>query len=122
MNEGLSNQWYSLLVTDVLGCTGTDSVFITKNSTGCIDPVNAFSPNDDLYNDSWVIDNMHLYENAHVQVFNKWGNLIHEQTGIYSPWDGRVNGKDVPSEVYYWIINLNTPDREILKGNITILR
>ena len=122
VNEGLSNQWYSLLVTDVLGCTGTDSVFITKNSTGCIDPVNAFSPNDDLYNDSWVIDNMYLYENAHVQVFNKWGNLIHEQTGIYSPWDGRVNGKDVPSEVYYWIINLNTPDREILKGNITILR
>ncbi len=122
VNEGLSNDWYSLVVTDVLGCYGTDSIFIDKNEIGCIDPVNAFSPNDDLYNDTWVIDNMELYPESEVQVFNKWGNLIHAQTGIYEPWDGKVNGKDVPSEMYYWIINLNTPERDILKGNITILR
>lgn len=122
VNSGLSNEWYTLTVTDVLGCTGTDSVYIPKNGIGCVDPVNAFSPNGDAYNDTWVIDNMELYPNADVQIFNKWGNLIHQQTGLYEPWDGTINGTGAPSAVYYWIINLNHPEREILKGNITIVR
>lgn len=121
-NPNLSNEWYSVEVTDILGCTGADSVFITKDSIGCIHPVNAFTPNGDFYNDVWNIDNMDLYPNADIQIFNKWGNLIHHQTGLYEPWDGFINDGPAPSEVYYWIINLNHPDREVLKGYITIVR
>jgi gliding motility-associated-like protein len=120
--DSLQNEFYFLTVTDVLGCTGYDSVFITKNPQGCIDPVNAFSPNGDAYNDTWVIDNMYLYPQANIQIFNKWGNVVHEQTGVYEPWDGTVNDAQAPSGLYYWIINLNEPEREILKGNITIVR
>lgn len=122
INDGLASQMYTLVVTDVLGCTGTDSVFITKNDIGCIDPVNAFSPNDDLYNDTWVIDNMELYPDAEIKIFNKWGTIVHTQKGIYEPWDGTINDNPGPSEVYYWIITLNYLDRAPLKGNITIIR
>ena len=121
-NTGLSNEWYSVVVTDILGCVGMDSVFITKDSIGCIFPVTAFTPNGDAYNDVWNIDNMELYPNAEVQIFNQWGNLIHNQSGVYESWDGSSNGKQLPAEVYYWIINLNEPDREVLKGIITIVR
>jgi gliding motility-associated-like protein len=121
-NTGLNDEWYSIVVSDILGCTGTDSVLIPKDSIGCVFPVNTFTPNGDAYNDTWVIDNMELYPNAEVQIFNKWGNLVHRQEGLYEPWDGKMNGKDLPAEVYYWIINLNAPDREILKGNIIIVR
>ncbi|PHR22788.1 MAG: hypothetical protein COA38_17745 [Fluviicola sp.] len=122
VNTGLSNQYYSITVTDVLGCTGTDSVFITKNTIGCIDPVTAFSPNEDNYNDTWIIDNMDLYPNAEVQIFNKWGNRIYHRVGLYEPWDGSSHDEQNPSDLYYWIINVNHPDREILKGTITIIR
>lgn len=121
-NTDLSDQWYSIVVSDILGCTGVDSVLIPKDSIGCVFPVNTFTPNGDNYNDTWVIDNMELYPNAEVQIYNKWGNLVHNQTGLYEPWDGKANGKDLPAEIYYWIINLNEPDREILKGNIIIVR
>jgi gliding motility-associated-like protein len=121
-NTDLSNETYTLEVSDILGCLGTGSVFIPKDSIGCVFPVNTFTPNGDDYNDTWVIDNMELYPNANVKIFNKWGNLIHEQNGLYVPWDGKENGKDLPAEVYYWIINLNEPDREILTGNIIIVR
>lgn len=121
-NTELSNQWYSVVVTDILGCTGMDSVFITKDSIGCIYPVTAFTPNGDYYNDFWNIDNMELYPDANVQIFNKWGNIVHNQTGLYEPWNGLINDSPAPSEVYYWIINLNQPDREVLKGIITIVR
>lgn len=121
-NTGLSNEWYSVVVTDILGCTGVDSVFITKDSIGCVFPVTAFSPNGDYYNDVWNIDNMELYPDAEIQIFNKWGNLIHTQSGVYESWDGSINDHPAPSEVYYWIINLNEPEREVLNGIITIVR
>jgi len=121
-NPELSNEWYTVTVTDILGCAGTDSVYITKDSIGCIFPVNTFTPNGDYYNDIWNIDNMELYPDADVQIFNKWGNLVHHQTGLYEPWDGLINDSPAPSEVYYWIINLNQPEREVLKGFITIVR
>ena len=122
MNDGLSHQTYSVTVVDVLGCTGTDEVLIPRSDIGCIDPVTAFSPNGDNYNDTWVIDNMYLYPEAEVQIFNRWGNLVHKINGVYEPWSGLINGADAPSDVYYYIINLNTEDREPLVGNITIVR
>jgi gliding motility-associated-like protein len=122
VNDGLSNQWYSVTITDILGCVGTDSVFITKNNDDCVDPVSAFTPNDDNYNDEWFIRNMELYPDAEMQIFNRWGNLIHHQTGVYVPWDGYINGAEAPSDTYYYILNLNYPGRDILTGNITIVR
>ena len=120
--DSLDNQYYYLLITDVLGCTGTDSVFIPKNGVVCVDPVNTFTPNGDNYNDTWVIDNMHLYPNAELQIFNKWGNLIHDQTGVYEPWNGLMNNAPAPSDQYYYILNLNYLDREPIIGNINIVR
>lgn len=122
LNEGLSNQWYSIVVTDILGCTGTDSVFIERNLIGCIDPVNAFSPNGDNYNDTWVIDNIQLYPKMHMQIFNKWGVLVHNLEGDYLPWDGTQNERPLPSEVYYYILMLNNEENDVLTGNITIIR
>ena len=88
----------------------------------CVDPVNAFTPNGDDYNDTWVIDNMELYPEAQVDVYNRLGNIIYHQEGIYFPWDGNVNGVQTPSDTYYYIINLNKEGREPLIGNITIVR
>ena len=122
INENLSNEFYSLIVTDILGCLVEDSVYIPKNNNLCIDPVNAFSPNSDQYNDTWIIDNMNLYPDSELKIYNKWGNLIHQQNGLYQPWDGTTNGQELPSDTYYWILNLNYPDRDVLKGNITIIR
>lgn len=122
INSGLSNQEYSVLVTDILGCTGTNTIFIPIDSSFCVFPVNAFSPNGDDYNDTWVIDNMELYPNANIQIFNKWGENIHEQTGIYEAWNGTHNGNPMPSETYYYIINLNQEDRRSITGTITIIR
>ena len=57
-----------------------------------------------------------------LKIYNKWGNLIHEQNGNYIPWDGTYEGSQLPSEVYYYKIDLNTPDREPVTGNIIIVR
>ena len=121
MNVDLSNEWYSVVVTDILGCTAEDSVFITKNDIDCVRPVNTFSPNGDSYNDTWVIDNLYLYPEMDLQIFNRWGNIIHTQKGEYEPWNGTDNGNKLPSETYYYVLVLG-PDNEPITGNITIVR
>lgn len=113
---------YTVTVVDILGCTQTDSIQIQRNMSGCIHPVTAFTPNGDDYNDQWVIDNMDLYPRAEVKIFNKWGNLIYNSKGVYKPWDGTANGVGLPSEPYFYIINLNKEGRKPLTGNITIIR
>lgn len=120
--EQLSSDWHSIEIVDILGCNHVDSVFIDVNPISCIDPVNTFTPNSDNYNDTWVIDNMELYPDLKMQIFNKWGNLVHVIEKEYTPWDGTYKGGELPSGVYYWTLYLNNDDNDILKGNITIIR
>lgn len=120
--ENLVQGWYTLTVTDIVGCTGTDSVYITIDMTTCIDPPSAFTPNGDDYNDTWVIRNLYLYTEMNIQVFNRWGNIVFSQDGgIYEPWDGTYNGEPLPSETYYYILILND-EYDPFKGTVTIVR
>lgn len=120
--DQLANDWYTVEIIDILGCDHIDSVFIDINPIGCIDPVNTFTPNEDNYNDTWVIDNMELYPDLKLQIFNKWGNLVHTIEKEYTPWDGTYKGGDLPAGVYFWTLYLNDDDNEVLRGNITIIR
>jgi gliding motility-associated-like protein len=122
LNEDLASAMYSVLITDALGCTATDSIWVPINPIACIDPVNCFTPNNDQINDTWVIDNMELYPDLSLSIFNKWGNLVFEQRGNYTPWDGSYNARDLPAGTYYYIINLNYLDRAPITGTINILK
>jgi gliding motility-associated-like protein len=84
--------------------------------------VNSFTPNGDNYNDTWIIENLYLYPNAEVRVFNRWGSLLFESIGTYSPWDGVYKGQALPSEVYYYIIRLNNGIDNQSTGTVTIVR
>jgi gliding motility-associated-like protein len=120
--DNLPSDWHSVQVVDILGCDLTDSAFVDINPIACIDPVNTFTPNEDNYNETWMIDNMYLYPEFNMQIFNKWGNLVHNIDKEFTPWEGTYLGEALPSGVYYWIIKLNNKDNEVLKGNITIIR
>ncbi len=113
---------YVLTITDDHGCIKVETITIDPVDNGCINPVNTFTPNGDNYNDTWVIENLDLYPNAKVMVFNKWGNLVHSQQGVYVPWDGTYGNKLLPSEVYYYIIDLYNNEANKYTGSITIIR
>jgi gliding motility-associated-like protein len=113
---------YTLIVTDFQGCTRTETFTISTVNNDCVNPVNTFTPNGDNYNDTWIIENLYLYPNATVEVFNKWGNLVHSQTGVYVPWDGTHLGNALPSDVYYYIIDLYNDQQNKYTGSITIIR
>ncbi len=87
----------------------------------CLNIPAPFSPNGDGYNDDWFLENIHLYPKSIVQIYNRWGQLLYEESGPSGFWDGNYNGKPVPTGVYIYLIILGT-DEENRNGTVTIIR
>jgi gliding motility-associated-like protein len=87
---------------------------------------NAFSPNGDGRNDTWVIDGMKKYPQSTVNVFNRWGNKVYvSNNGYEEPWDGRQNGTELGNATYYYLIDLKgSPDHtdRIVSGSLTVVK
>jgi gliding motility-associated-like protein len=84
---------------------------------------NAFTPNNDGINDVWNIRDIFAKE-VHVQVYNKWGQLVFKTNDKNQKWDGTLNGNPVPSDVYTYRIYYSGYDGSFydLSGNVTIIR
>jgi len=90
----------------VAGCPVTDLVTLTVGPPITI--YNTFTPNGDGKNDIWVIKRIERFENALVQVFDRWGQSIYKSVGYAQPWDGTFKGNKLPSAAYYYVIELNS--------------
>ncbi|HEX6891197.1 MAG TPA: gliding motility-associated C-terminal domain-containing protein, partial [Chryseolinea sp.] len=89
-----------------------------------LDIPNAFTPNGDTSNETWRITSANgtaQYDEAEVKVYNKRGLLLFETRGFERQWDGVWNGEVLPSDTYFYTIELNY-NKVRYKGTVTILR
>jgi len=110
---------YILLVTSKGGCTATDSVFVKILEAPLVP--NTFTPNGDGYHDKWVIRYLDTYPDCKVVVFTRAGQKVFESKGYKQPWDGTLNGKSLPSDTYYYIIEPQS-GRKPITGYVTIIK
>jgi len=116
----LETTMYYVTVTDENGCTNMDSVLVTV-VPGIKFP-DGISPNGDGINDSWIIDNIELFEDAIVEIYNRWGQMLWQSAPGYPiPWDGRYKGEDLPVGTYYYVIRSDNFEQPFT-GPITIVR
>ncbi len=97
----------------------------------------AITPNGDNLNDYLHIENLDQYLFARVRIFDRWGQLIIERSGLdyYEKIDlsknnlgsnrkaftGYLNGKSLPSGVYMYSIKPDEDYPEII-GSVTVIR
>jgi gliding motility-associated-like protein len=111
---------YTLFVTGKGGCPAPiDKVFI-KVLKGPNIP-NTFTPNGDGINEKWLIKYLDTYPSCKVQVFTRTGQLVFESRGYKEPWNGTLNGKPLPFDTYYYIIEPGN-GRKPLTGYVTIIK
>ncbi|MFT4682507.1 MAG: gliding motility-associated-like protein [Yoonia sp.] len=113
--------------------TGTYTITVTYNFNGCSSSAsmevfasedqsldvsslsfpNIFTPNADGKNDVFkpfladdtefnILKYMPSYD---LLIYNRWGGLIYESTGVGKQWDGKTNGEELSPGVYYFIVN-----------------
>ena len=118
---GLSAGTYYITVTDDNGCSVSDTATIKRLLSDITIPT-AFTPDGDGVNDVWEIDNIHLYPNSTVDVYNRWGGLLFTSDGYQVPWDGTArNGNPLPIGAYYYVIDLGNEDNPFT-GAVTIIK
>ena len=90
-----------------------------------IDINNIITPNNDGYNDNWVIDNIDNYPLCRVSIYDIFGLEVFSSVGYndYNKWDGTKNGLPLPSGTYFYILNLGSSVNNIIyKGSLTLLK
>jgi gliding motility-associated-like protein len=116
---------YSVTVTNKCG-TATDEVDLEFLPYVCdIFIPNAFTPNDDGTNDEFrPLGNVELIG---MQVFNRWGEQLYENTEDEFSWDGNYQNEAAQAGHYYFVIRYLLPQDggelvKILSGEFYLIR
>jgi gliding motility-associated-like protein len=99
--------------------SSTAAVDILNNDYLELTIPNTFTPNGDGVNDKWLIAGLDSDPKSKMNVFNRYGAVVFSSVGYAKPWDGTMNGKELPVGVYYYTIYF---DGKKYSGNITLLR
>lgn len=124
------------LATDEKYCTQIDSfMYYLCNQDGCdsamikiyircpkVKVYTGVSSNDDGNNDTFFIEDIELFPNNEVKIYNRWGNEVYFKKGYKNEWKGDWNGKQLPDGTYYYIIELNDDERTMLSGYLQLHR
>lgn len=125
--EGFVGQYpIQLIVTTQEGCIDTVVNILTVNSDIIFYAPNAFTPNGDEHNQTWKFytDGIDIY-NFHVQMFNRWGEMIWESRDPEQGWDGTYDGKICPEGNYTWKASVKDPhtdNRKEFRGSVSLLK
>lgn len=118
--SGISMGSYDIDIIDANSCEyKINGIALNDIEIDCIKIPNAFTPNNDGINDIWIIENLELYPNAYLQVYNRWGQKLYAGSHI-DKWDGTYNGKFVPSGTFVYILNLYNGDDSYI-GTVNVV-
>ncbi len=120
--SGLSAGEYNFTITDANGCsTEVSKIHLNEGDLNCLEIPNAFTPNGDGVNDTWIIENLEYHPKATVQVFNRWGQLLYQGRPETDFWDGTHKGRPVPMGSYMYVIRPSHGLDDIV-GIVTVVR
>lgn len=100
-------------------CSISDSINVYIDNTpdcGLTSTYNAFSPNGDGINDTWIIDGAYYHPVNRVTIFNRWGNklvTLENYDNVNVVWDGRYKGEILPSGTYFYLIEFFEANKSI---------
>lgn len=110
-----------LIVQDGNGCVDTVSTIVRVVREGEIRMPNVFSPNGDGGNDAFVPLN-YTGTPGRLEIYNRWGQMLHSTTDLASGWNGKVNGSEAPAGTYYYVVEPAVGQGERSSGHLTLLR
>ena len=118
--ENLPGGFYTIIVQDKNGCG------IAELEVSVVEFPKFFTPNNDGIKDTWSIKgaNSTLFPGSLIAIFNRYGKIV-AKIDIDGPgWDGTFNGKSLPSDDYWFNIELIDSNGLVRnrQGNFSLLR
>jgi gliding motility-associated-like protein len=114
------------------GGAGPAEAFVFNSNLACITPVpdlyvpNAFSPNGDGFNDVFrpYFSSPPVAEGFLLQIWDRWGGLIHQTADPLAGWDGMNEMQPVPISAYLYVLRYAAGDGIVRtrNGAVNLLR
>ncbi len=111
---------YIVIGTDSRGCSNRDTVLVRVNDVPITKAVEIITPNGDGLNDFFYIQNLELYPENTLIIFNRLGKQIYQQVNYKNDFNGMYEGKLLPTGVYFYLMKFKVTER-VVKGSFTIL-
>jgi gliding motility-associated-like protein len=102
-------------VREVNGCN-----YVAENFVVIVTP-RFFTPNNDNFNDYWEAKGLINFPNAVITIFDRYGKLITQLNSLKPKWDGTFNNKLLPSDDYWYVLNLGN-GMAVRKGHFSLKR
>ncbi|WP_177169140.1 T9SS type B sorting domain-containing protein [Flavobacterium terrigena] len=85
---------------------------------------NYFTPNGDGVHDTWNILDLEKQPNSVISIFDRYGKLLKQITPAGIGWDGKYNGKDMPSSDYWFTVEYISQSNQkgIFKSHFSLKR
>ncbi|MBQ0738368.1 T9SS type B sorting domain-containing protein [Aquimarina celericrescens] len=78
------------------------------------------TPNEDGKNDVFQLKGIEYFNASELLIFDRFGKLLFQQTGKRFFWDGSYNGKGLPSNEYWFIVNIE--GMSTVKGHFSLIK
>ena len=119
------NYPFSNILSDDVSFNGLNDKTVTIISDVMLIIPEGFSPNDDNFNQTFVIKHAD-YSQLNMMVYNRWGNLVYKSSDYHGEWDGKGTGnflgKDLPTGTYYCVYKLiNRTTGEIMTTGVKFI-
>ena len=107
--------FYTIYVRDKNGCGNAEIEFSILGFP------KYFTPNGDNINEVWkpIGSSRNFNSNLELLIFNRYGKLLSKTTALKG-WDGTINGFNLPTNDYWFIIN--HPNGKQYKGHFSLVR
>ena len=119
----------TLLAYSSLGCMDSLSITIPFQESELFYIPNTFTPDGNMYNETFVpqfTTGFDIYS-YHMEIFNRWGELIFETFNLEHGWDGSygLEGLDAVQGTYTYKISIKSPSvdkRMVYTGHVNLIR
>lgn len=115
------NITYTVTGTNATGCPVTESFSIKVAEDLKLIANNIVTPNGDGYNDKWIVENIDVYPDNLIKIFDRAGRMLYSKKGYDNSWDATYNGSPLNEDTYYYVIEF-TGSIKKFKGYITVVR
>lgn len=115
--ENVTYGLHLVTIRDLNGCTDISETVVV------IDVPKYFTPNNDSFNDTWHIIGIEEIPGTIVLIYNRHGKLLKTLTHTSVGWDGTFNGKQMPSDDYWFVAKVIQDGNEFNhEGHFTLKR
>ncbi len=114
----------SLTVLDSLNCKSEITKSVTFSGETKVYIPNTFSPNQDVWNNTFGPEYFGFIENYALTIFDRWGDKVFTSEDINFRWDGTFKGTDCKQDVYTWQMSYQDIFNEnvMRSGIVTLIR